>query len=305
MRSSPVSNTALLEENFEMRGRLIDAWQYTWPEIWLKLEDLPEVYLDLYMDLYVELAKGLKVPEKEEDKLKFNTEYNVVANDPQRAREFIMTVKGTAFRNDAVLARFFRDALDVYEESGNPELPPEFIRLTKEFVSCHNLRYRVIDPFRLQPHLPGVFAALFAELADFSGTHPQLAEAMADFDHSFDVLSRTHKEADMKTCIHKACMFVECLGAIKPGAKGKTLGDLCANIDCWPHKAVRGAVSSLYGFCSDYPGIRHNISADGQLRALEVKDSVLVALLLMAAGGYFRDNLNMAEIIGIEVGAVA
>ena len=211
-----------------------------------------------------------------------------------------MTVTGAAFRSDAALARFFENALDVYDESGNPDLPSEFIRLTKEFVSCHNVRYRVVDPFRLQPHLPGVFAALFSELSDFSGTNLQLAGAMTDFEHSFDVLSKTHKETDMKTCLHKACMFVECLGALKPGATGKTLGELCNNIDCWPHKAVRGAVSSLYGFCSDYPGIRHNVSVEGQLRQLEVKDCVLVALLLMAAGGYFRDALDITELVGIE-----
>ena len=288
-----------------MRGRLTDAWQYAWPEIWLKLEALPEVYLDLYMDLYVELAKALKLPQSEEDQLKFNTEYNVVANDPQLARDFIMTVEGSAFRSDAALARFFHDALDVYEESGNADLPFEFVRLTKEFVSCHNLRYRVAEPFRLQPHLPGVFAALFAELTEFSASNVQVAGAMSDFEHSFDILAKTHKEADMKTCIHKACMFVECLAAVTPGAKGKTLGDLCTNIECWPHKAVRGAVSSLYGFCSDYPGIRHNISDEGQLRRLQVKDSVLVSLLLLAAGGYFRTDLDIAEIIGVEAEVAA
>lgn len=140
-----------------MRGRLTDAWQYAWSEIWLKLEELPDVHLDLYMDLYVELAKALKRPDQEEDKLKFNTEYNLTANDSVLARNFIMTVKGEAFRSDAALARFFQDALDVYEESGNTELPPEFIRLTKQFVSCHNLRYRVVEPFRFQPHLPWRF----------------------------------------------------------------------------------------------------------------------------------------------------
>lgn len=288
-----------------MRGRLIDAWQYAWGEIWLKLEELPDVYLDIYTDLYVELAKALKPAGDEQAQLKFNTEFNVIANDSKLARDFLMTVKGVTFRSDPALARFFSDALDVYEESGNPELPQEFIRLTKEFVACHNLRYRVVEPFRLQPHLPGVFAALFAELADFSASNAQLAGAMADFEHSFDLLSKSHKESDMKSCIHKACMFVECLGAVKPGAKGKTLGDLCVNIDCWPHKAVRGAVSSLYGFCSDYPGIRHNISSGGQIRPLQVKDSVLVTLLLLAASGYFKDNMNITELMGVEAEAIA
>lgn len=288
-----------------MRGRLIDVWQYVWPEIWLKLEEIPDVYLDIYMDLYVELAKALKRPEAPDENLKFNTQYNLTANDSKLARSFIQSVQGSAFRGEPAVARFFRDALDVFEESGNAALPTAFIRLTKDFVSCHNLRYRVVDPFRLQPHLPGVFAALFADLSEYSATSPQLAGAMADFEHAFDVLSKTHRETDMKTCIHKACMFVECLGATKPGAKGKTLGELCANIDCWPHKAVRGAVSSLYGFCSDYPGIRHNISVDGQLRPLEVRDSVLVALLLISAGGYFKGGMDIAELVGAEMEASA
>jgi hypothetical protein len=287
-----------------MRGRIIDAWQYAWKEIWLKLEEVPDVYLDVYTDLYVELAKVLKPLTDEQERFKFNTEYNLTANDPMLARNFIMGVKGSAFRSDPALARFFRDAFDVYEESGNDALPSEFQRLTAEFVACHNLRYRVVAPFRLQPHLPGVFAALFAELLEFSTSNAQLAGAMTDFEHSFDVLSRSHRETDMKTCIHKACMFVESVGAARPGAKGQTLGELCKEIECWPHKAVRGAVSSLYGFCSDYPGIRHNIKADGQLRPLQVKDCVLVALLLLAAGGYFRDNLDIAEIIGVEAEAV-
>ena len=283
-----------------MRGRLIDAWKYVWPEVWLRLEDLPEVYLDIYMDLYVELAKALQRPEEEEEKLKFNTQYNVIANDSKLARNFIQSVQGSAFRGEPAIARFFRDALDVFNESGNPALPTEFVRLTKEFVSCHNLRYRVVEPFRLQPHLPGVFAALFADLLEFSATIPQLGGAMLDFEHSFDILSKSHKETDMKTCIHKACMFVECLGAVKPGAKGRTLGDLCINIECWPHKALRAAVSSLYGFCSDYPGIRHNVSIEGQLRPLEMRDSVLVALLLLSASGYFRDQIDIAELLGVE-----
>jgi len=285
-----------------MRGRLIDAWQYAWSEIWLRLEELPDVYLDVYTDLYVELAKALKPPQ---DQLTFNTEFNITANDSTLARNFMMTVRGSAFRGDPALARFFRDAFEVYQESGNDALPPEFHRLTAEFIRCHNLRYRVVTPFRLQPHLPGVFAALFSELLEFSASNAQLTGAMADFEHSFDVLSRSHKETDMKTCIHKACMFVESLAASKPGVKGQTLGELCKEIECWPHKAVRSAVSSLYGFCSDYPGIRHNLNAGGQLRALQVKDSVLVALLLLAAGGYFRENLDIAQIIGVEAEAVA
>jgi hypothetical protein len=72
-----------------MRGRLIDAWQYAWGEIWLRLEELPEVYLDVYTDLYVELTKALKPPPTQDAQDKFNKDFNTISNDPALARNFL------------------------------------------------------------------------------------------------------------------------------------------------------------------------------------------------------------------------
>jgi|SRR6516164_2676462 len=97
----------------------------------------------------------------------------------------------------------------------------------------------------------------------------------------------------MKTCIQKAAMLVEALASTYPNAQGASLGDLCDSIKCWPHKAVKDSVKNLYGFCSDYPGIRHNVGRRGRIRPLEMRDSIIVPLLLLTASGYFGTNSEL------------
>jgi len=118
---------------------------------------------------------------------------------------------------------------------------------------------------------------------------------MADFEHAFNAMEKTHVEADMKTCILKATMLVEALASASPGAQGQTLSDLCNSLQCWPHPAIKEAVKRIYGFCSDYPGIRHNVGTGGQIRALGVHDSIIVPLLLLTSAGYFGPNANLLD----------
>lgn len=101
----------------------------------------------------------------------------------------------------------------------------------------------------------------------------------------------------MKTSILKATMLVEALASAVPGARGHTLGDLCNSIQCWPHSAIKEAVKRIYGFCSDYPGIRHNILNDSPIRALEMRDSIIVPMLLFTAAGYFGANTNLLDML--------
>ena len=169
-----------------------------------------------------------------------------------------------------------------------------------EFIACHNLRYQLLIPFKLQPHLPGVFAALFGEVMDTANGDPHIAGLMKDFEHSFHAASGSHHEADMKTCISKACMLVEGLGKSNAGVNSTTLGDICGEVQCWPHKALREAVKKIYGFCSDYPGIRHAGNPRGQLRSLELRDAVIVALLLLTTAGYFLTWRDVSEVIGVN-----
>jgi hypothetical protein len=283
-----------------MSGRFQDVWHYVWPEIWLELEQ-SEVWAqlaegsgytvdELYMSAYVELAKALKKAPQPAD-------YDVTANDPVLARRTLEITPASALRCEAATARFFENAYDAVSEAGSPELDDEFRRLVRRFLKFRNLRYELIEPFKLHAHLPGVFAALFSDVLVATRTAPQLRQALGDFEYAFRALERSHSEADMKTCILKATMLVEALASAVPGAKGQTLGDLCNSIECWPHSAIKEAVKRIYGFCSDYPGIRHNTLSDSPIRALEMRDSIIVPMLLLTAAGYFGANTNLLDVL--------
>ncbi|MHB1309024.1 MAG: hypothetical protein ACYC23_18255 [Limisphaerales bacterium] len=281
-----------------MSGRLQDVWQYVWPEIWLALEQSPVwpqlaeglgfTTEQLYMDLYVELAKALKKAPQPEI-------YDLTANDPTLARLALEKTPAASLRCESATARFFENAFDVISEAGSAELENAFRQLLHRFLRSRNLRYELSEPFRLQSHLPGVFSALFSDLVATSRQSPQLQQAMADFEHAFRALEKSQLEVDVKTCILKATMLVEALASAAPNAKGKTLGDICDSLSCWPHVALKEAVKRIYGFCSDYPGIRHNVGTGGQIRALGVNDSIIVPLLLLTAAGYFGPNANMLD----------
>lgn len=284
--------------NYDMSGRFQDTWQYVWPEIWLTFEqsDLwpqlveKSVYStdDLYKDIYVELVKALKKAPQPKD-------YDVTANDPLRARRFLETTPASALRCETATARFFEGAYEAISEAESPELETEFRSLVKRFLASRNLRYELLEPFRLQSHLPGVFSALFSDIVAATTVNRHVGQARIDFEHSFRALEHSHSETDMKTCILKASMLVEAIASTNPDAKGQTLAELCNSIKCWPHAALKKAVADIYGFCSDYPGIRHNISTEGQIRPLEMRDSIIVPLLLVTAAGYFGANTNLLD----------
>lgn len=99
----------------------------------------------------------------------------------------------------------------------------------------------------------------------------------------------------MKTCIHKAAMLAEALASLQPEAQGNNFGALCDSLTCWPNTLVREAIKKLYEFSSDFPGVRHNIVKKKPPRALELRDSMIVPLLLLTASGYFGANGQLLD----------
>ncbi|WP_017299799.1 hypothetical protein [Nodosilinea nodulosa] len=341
-----------------MRGRLIDAWKYTWLELWEPLEQLEIFSDDVYTALFEELEKALlerlhykETPAEEIDErslkallegddiyapllseqdlantyiqssksdepikvgLKFFSRkafreriYVNTANDSLLSKNFIQGLDSANFAGDPALVMFFQNAYDVFAEY-NEELCDEYFKYLNDFIICHNLRYKLQrSPFRLQPHLPGVFAALFSEILRTSEDDIHMLELVKDFEHSFNTLSRSQREVDMKTCIAKACNLVEAVGSRHTESKGSEskgsdLGTLCASINCWPHPALRDAIRKIYAFCSDYPGIRHAGSPKSKLRPLDLRDSIIVPILLLAASSYFLTEQNLTDILGIN-----
>lgn len=269
-----------------MRGRFQDTWQFMWAEIWLPLEETDETPQDIYTDLYVELVKAYRKAPKRKD-------FDSIANDAGLARRALETASIKDLRGEDSIACFLENAYDVLVETGHPQLPRVYEDLVASFLESRNLRYELVKPFQIKPHVSGVFTALLSDVMTAMQGNPDLIEAAMEFEHAFGALTRSHSEPDMKTCIQKTAMLVEAIASVYPNAQGSSLGELCDSIKCWPHTSVKDAMKKLYGFCSDYPGIRHNVGRRGRLRTLEMRDSIIVPLLLLTASGYFGPNTDL------------
>ena len=62
---------------------------------------------------------------------------------------------------------------------------------------------------------------------------------------------------------------------------------------------MRDALKKLYGFCSDYPGIRHPGNPAAKLRELEYRDAILISLLLLSFSGYLSSEVKMEETLAL------
>ena len=73
---------------------------------------------------------------------------------------------------------------------------------------------------------------------------------------------------------------------------------MCDQLISWPHSTVKEALKKLYGFASDYPGIRHGRSAKGALRAIDMRDMVAMSVLLTGFTPYLENRLSADAIFG-------
>ncbi|MBI2997611.1 MAG: restriction endonuclease subunit S [Deltaproteobacteria bacterium] len=60
--------------------------------------------------------------------------------------------------------------------------------------------------------------------------------------------------------------------------------------------AIRASLKNLYGFASDYPGIRHGGTPANAIRVIEMRDMIAMSILLAGFTPYLTDQFN-AEVV--------
>jgi hypothetical protein len=222
-----------------------------------------------------------------------------ILNDPVKAHEAFLAIKGTDFAGETGIADFLEDAHGVVADYDIPGYADFYAGLVRAFLLKYNVRYRLDDPFKLRFLLPGSFMNLYGELQRLNVGNPHLVTLMEEFEHAFDQYARSLNATDLKTCIARASNYAEGLAcAVHGQTRPNTLGVLCNTIGDWPHDKVRDGLKNLYHFCSDYPGIRHAGTAANARRTLDPKDSTLICLLLMAFSGYLSPQLDAQSVLG-------
>lgn len=278
-----------------MSGSLRHAWEYLAAEVWEPLAGFSAKDIgappDLFSDLFGAADEFLSPRPT-------GAELEEARNDPNKARQRFLALKGTDFTSESAIVGFLEEAHDVIADYEIPSFDGLYRRLLGDGLRKFNLRYRLDEPFILRFLLPGSFTNLYAELHRVNAGNPDLTALWTDFESAFDQYARTQADPDLRTSIAKASNYLEGLASATNGKSGP-LGKLCDHISDWPHDKVKEAVKSLYGFCSDYPGIRHAGTPGNRRRQLDSRDSVAINVSLLALASYLSSDLDHGQMLGV------
>ena len=278
-----------------MSGGLRQAWKHIAGDLWEPLADYSTrdatAPAGLFSDLFT-VADEFLSPRPTD------TELEEARNDPDKARDRFLALEGTDFASESAIVHFLEAVQAVVADYEIPGFTDLYWRLVRNALHKFNLRYRLEEPFVMRFLLPGSFTNLYAELHRLNSGNGHLAGLLTDFEKSFDRYARTQDPTDLRTCIGNASKYAEGLAVVTCGKPG-TLGNLCKDIKDWPHGAVQAALGNLYGFCSDYPGIRHAGNPAGARRDLATRDLTLVSLILLSFSGYLAVGLDEQVVLGV------
>jgi hypothetical protein len=264
-------------------------WRLTWPELWKRLGDSSQAPDDLFITLYRTANDFFLVPTT-------GTEIDLIVNDPTTAEKAFKALSGEVFESESKTKAFLETLFNSIQEFERPALTSRYKQLVSEFIANHNLRYKILEPFRIQPLVTGIFVQLYCELERSVSPDNHLKQLFEDFERAFATYIDTTQEGDLKRCIASASILAEGIAGKSLNQHGRTLGHYCDEMACWPHATVKDALKKMYGFCSDYPGIRHAGSPRGQLRPLEAKDAFVVCSLI-AFLGYLSQDVDIAHAV--------
>jgi hypothetical protein len=268
-----------------MRGEFIGVWSETWREIWDDLAAHEAAPNDLFCELYRELATALKTRPSVEALAD-------IIDDPVQSKEAFEKTRTEDIAGERGLIAFIESAHAILDDLGGDSLANHYFNLLAAFIDKFSLRYDLRQPCTLCPTLPGVFASLVRDLRAVTSQDAHLDSLMKEFENAIRDLRTDCSDGRIKTCIQKQMNLLEAIGQAFPGVTETELGSICNQIGTWPHKAIKASLKNLYGFASDYPGIRHGGTPASAIRTIEIRDMVAMSILLVGFTPYLIDQLN-------------
>jgi hypothetical protein len=268
-----------------MRGEFVEVWSETWREIWEDLAAQISAPNDLFCELYREFAAVLKTRPSVE-------ELADIIDDPVKSEEAFEKTRSQDLSGERGLVTFLENAQAILDDLGGDALSNHYFNLLGAFIDKFSLRYDLRRPCTLCPTLTGVFASLVQDLRAVTSKDANLDSLMRDFEDAIRDLRTGCSDGRIKTCIQKQVNLLEAIGRMYPGVTQTTLGAICDQVGTWPHQKLKEAMKNLYGFASDYPGIRHGGTPASAIRAIDMRDMVAMSILLAGFTPYLTDQLN-------------
>lgn len=273
-----------------MRGEFIGVWSEMWREIWSKLAKHPAAPDDVFCELFRDLEPAFQV------RLDPAIELADIVDNPAQSKRAFRGVKSARLRGEIALLEFLERAHPTLVDLGGDQLGNRCFNLVEHFIEKYSLRYDLRRPFSLHPTVSGMFSRLMRELGQFTSQDAALAALMHDFQESIRDLKVDSSPGRIKSCIHRQMNLLEALMQRCPNVQPGNFGAMCNDVQTWPHVTVKDAMKKLYGFSSDYPGIRHAGNPASALREIEMRDLVGMTVILAGFMPYLSDGFDAADL---------
>ncbi len=220
------------------------------------------------------------------------TELADFVDDQEQARVAFRDTKAVALAGEVAVLEFLERAHTVIEEFGSDALTNCYFKLIRDFLDKYSLRYDLRRPFSLPPTLPGIFARLMRDLRAATSNDAILATLMQDFEETVRDLKIDRSSRKVKQCIAAQFNLLEAILRQHPNVTTNTFGAMCAQTQSWPHEKVKEAAKNIYGFASDYPGIRHGGTPANQLREIDMRDLIEITVVLAGITPYLTNSID-------------
>jgi hypothetical protein len=273
-----------------MRGEFIGVWSEMWREIWSKLAKHPASPDDVFCELFRDLEPAFQV------RLDPAIELADIVDNPAQSKRAFRAVKSARLRGELAMLEFLERAHPTLADIGGDGLGNRYFNLVEQFIEKYSLRYDLRRPFSLHPTVSGMFSRLMRELGQFTSQDAALAALMHDFQESIRDLKADSSPGRIKSCIHRQMNLLEALTQRCPNVQPGNFGAMCNDVQTWPHVTVKDAMKKLYGFSSDYPGIRHAGNPASALREIEMRDLVGMTVILAGFMPYLSDGFDAADL---------
>lgn len=274
-----------------MRGEFIGVWTETWRELWQPLieQSLSEDDEGFPEDIFCEPNRALAAALSPRPSVENLAE---IIGSTVQSREAFEAVTTDDIVGERALTEFFESVHDTLEELGDIQLTDHYFLLLSGFIDKFSLRYDLRRPCTLSPTLPGMFTGLLQELDVLSTSDQNIGERLRDFKESIQDLRMGATEGRISNCIMKQVMLLEAVAAASGKAARSDLAALCKALEHWPHPAVQQSLLKLYGFASDFPGVRHGTPSTGRKCDIGMRDMVAMSILLAGFTPYLTHGLN-------------
>jgi hypothetical protein len=212
--------------------------------------------------------------------------------DSSEALVLLAAIEGGDFSSEAAVVAAVSGVVEIFDDYEDDRLRKTYVDLVRAFIGRYSLRYAVDPSGALWLSWTGMATALFHEVREHAHAEEATRCRFEDFEMALAECVANPRTDKIETVLSKQMNLLEACGVRHPSTTQRTLGRICDELDTWPHEKLKEVAKALYGFASDYPGVRHGGTYEAAHRELDLGDLAAFATSLLGLSVYLNDDIR-------------